>query len=135
MAQNRQGALSGSRPSDQAPAGLDASRFDPARMTEPQKVALARMLRLGSNPYGWSASDLLAAGRTMQWLWENGFVSGGNIYGWRTRTYILTERGRAVAIATETRSAETAKTGSVEDEGAGAGRNGIAQTPPETDHE
>lgn len=77
-------------------------------LTMAQRAAFSRLIKLGSNPYGWSALDLGTAGRTMLALSEAGLVIGGNVYGGRTNTYIASHLGEDVGslLALSDRSRE-----------------------------
>ena len=67
-------------------------------LTAAQREAVHVMFRLGNNPYGWSASDAAATGRTMSSLEAKGLLTGGHVYGARQRTYRYTDK--AVRIRT-----------------------------------
>ena len=81
-------------------------------MTAVQTQALKRLGELGRCPYGWSATEIGASGRTLAALHDRGLVYGGNVYGSRTRTYILSDNGhKFVAQGIEAGTATTAGRG------------------------
>ena len=68
-------------------------------LTAPQREALSQMFKVGNNPYGWSASDIGAAGRTMASLEQKGYVIGGHVYGGPTKTYRYTDKASRIRRA------------------------------------
>lgn len=69
------------------------SKWPDDPLTKAQMAALERFAALGFNPYGWAAGNIGAHGGTVAALEERMLITGGHIYGSRTRSYNITARG------------------------------------------
>jgi hypothetical protein len=109
------------------PVSIPDAAWPNDQLSAVQIAALARLGELGMNPYGWSAADVGRSGKTLAALEERMLIFGGHIYGRRTRSYIITDRGKERLA--QAMSAGTAKTPQAAEGRSPASAAGSADAP------